>query len=110
MDLRSWEALMVDDWLREVKLVRDARAPIDRRVTAGRRLATVRDPRVLEALSALATADDLPGPVALEVGVAVATVAIALGRLEDVPLHDFAARAYLGYDEAIARTTRSDGQ
>jgi hypothetical protein len=101
---------MVEDWPRDVEMVRDASAPIDQRVNAARRLATVRDSGVLDALSALATADDLPEPVAREVGVAVATVAIAFGRLDDVPLYDFADRAYLGYDEAVTRASRPDGE
>jgi hypothetical protein len=101
---------MVEDWLRDVEMVRDASAPIDQRIASARRLAAVREPGLLEALSALATADDLPEPVAWEVGVAVATVAFAFGRLDDVPLHDFADRAYLGYDEAVARASRPYGE
>jgi HEAT repeat protein len=89
--------------------IRDFDVPLGERIDAARALAGLADDEALADLIDLALDEELPSEVAYAVGLALAQVAVTLDRMDSVPLAEFSASAYEGYDEYVAVPLEAPG-
>lgn len=105
---------MSDPGERDIALVGDARAKVEARIEAARRLAASDERPAWDRLFDLANDHDLPVALSLEVGTSLAHMAHRVrqgghwirGEDENFLLRDFSESAFEGYDSTAAELER----
>jgi hypothetical protein len=95
-----------DHIAKAIQALHDRNSPTETRVLVAGELGADGSEAALNALLAVAEADNEDGPVANAAGAAIAEILLRRDRVYEAALAMFNGPAYLGFDEAVARHQR----